>query len=424
MTYLAEGVPAYHLTNTCGQGRYRIEKDIVADPRPRRGAAADRASIALQGSLEDYHLYVLLAPHSRQPRRGQHRLGRRLQGRAHALRRARRQRPGAGLLRALAASARSASSGVSDGWQDLVRHRRMTWDYDRAENGNVALTRRDRPGGVRRRVSAGPGLRQQLRGGRSPRPGQPLRRLRGSARPATSSELAAPGSGGSTSSTCRMRAGAAQSVRISTAVLRAHESRRFPAASSPASPSPGASPRAMTTWAATIWSGRAIWSRSAGGLLAAAARDDVRRVLHYLQVTQEADGHWPQNMWLDGTPYWQRHPDGRDGLPHPAGRPGAARGGARRGRSGPALAHGAQGRGFLVRNGPVTQQDRWEEDAGYSPFTLAAEIAALLVAADLAETNDEPGAAGVPPRDRRRLERNDRTLDLRHGHRPGAAHGR
>jgi glucoamylase len=33
----------------------------------------------------------------------------------------------------------------------------------------------------------------------------------------------------------------------------------------------------------------------------------------------------------------------------------------------------------------VTQQDRWEEDAGYSPFTLAAEISALLAAADIAE---------------------------------------
>ncbi len=38
-----------------------------------------------------------------------------------------------------------------------------------------------------------------------------------------------------------------------------------------------------------------------------------------------------------------------------------------------------------MRNGPVTQQDRWEEDAGYSPFTLAVEIAALLAAADLAD---------------------------------------
>ncbi len=48
---------------------------------------------------------------------------------------------------------------------------------------------------------------------------------------------------------------------------------------------------------------------------------------------------------------------------------------------------------FLVCNGPVTQQDRWEEDPGYSPFTLAAEIAALLVAAELADLNNEPEAA-------------------------------
>ena len=40
---------------------------------------------------------------------------------------------------------------------------------------------------------------------------------------------------------------------------------------------------------------------------------------------------------------------------------------------------------FILRNGPVTQQDRWEEDAGYSPFTLAAEISALLAGADIAD---------------------------------------
>jgi glucoamylase len=48
---------------------------------------------------------------------------------------------------------------------------------------------------------------------------------------------------------------------------------------------------------------------------------------------------------------------------------------------------------FLVCNGPVTPQDRWEEDPGYSPFTLAVEIAALLASADLAELNEEPEAA-------------------------------
>jgi glucoamylase len=45
--------------------------------------------------------------------------------------------------------------------------------------------------------------------------------------------------------------------------------------------------------------------------------------------------------------------------------------------------------GFIVRNGPATEQDRWEEEAGYSPFTLAVEIAALLAAAELASLQGE-----------------------------------
>jgi glucoamylase len=49
--------------------------------------------------------------------------------------------------------------------------------------------------------------------------------------------------------------------------------------------------------------------------------------------------------------------------------------------------------GFLLANGPVTPQDRWEEDPGYSPFTLAVEIAALLAAADLARMEKDAPAA-------------------------------
>src|SRR5207302_8050661 len=49
--------------------------------------------------------------------------------------------------------------------------------------------------------------------------------------------------------------------------------------------------------------------------------------------------------------------------------------------------------GYLARNGPVTQQDRWEEQAGYSPFTLAVAIAALLAAADFAVAAHEAALA-------------------------------
>ena len=120
--------------------------------------------------------------------------------------------------------------------------------------------------------------------------------------------------------------------------------------------------------------------------MAAKAFPEALNVLHFLQKTQLADGHWLQNMWLDGAPYW-----GGIQLDETAF---------------PILLLGMlldnkvitqadlskyedmvqRAAAYLVQNGPCSQQDRWEENAGYSPFTLAVEISALLVAADLLET--------------------------------------
>ena len=60
--WLAEGVPAFRLCNTCGQGRYRIEKEILTDPQ-RNTVLQQTSFIPLTGILDDYHLYALLAPH-------------------------------------------------------------------------------------------------------------------------------------------------------------------------------------------------------------------------------------------------------------------------------------------------------------------------------------------------------------------------
>ena len=66
--------------------------------------------------------------------------------------------------------------------------------------------------------------------------------------------------------------------------------------------------------------------------------------------------------------------------------------------------------------GPRTKQDRWEENAGYTPFTLAVTIAALLAAAEIAEASGHRGPASSAARHGRRLERADRGLDLCRGH--------
>jgi glucoamylase len=132
-----------------------------------------------------------------------------------------------------------------------------------------------------------------------------------------------------------------------------------------------------------------VWPRdlveTAFGFLAAGAEPDALRVLRYLEVTQEPAGNWAQNMWLDGRPYW----DGMqmDEAAFPILLVDMLR------RLSPYVlgdlqrwwAMVSRAAGYIIRNGPVTQQDRWEEDAGYSPFTLAVEISGLLAAADLAD---------------------------------------
>lgn len=382
-----EGIPAFNLVNTCREGRYRIEKEILADPS--REVVLQRICFTpVVGRLTDYSLHVLLAPHLENAGNGNTAWVGEVKGWPMLL----AMRNGTAL--ALACSAgwarRSAGFvGISDGWQDLRQHNRMEWAYDRAENGNVALCGEVDLVASRGQfvLALGFGLTHTEAGHRAiaslwdgfdkaaddyrgdweawQRTLRPLERARPEAR---------------------------DLYRVSTAVLRTHESSRFPG---------GLIAGLSIPWGFSKDDGdlggyHLVWPRdlveSGGGLLAAGAHDEAGRVLRYLAATQEADGHWPQNMWLDGTAFWNGIQMDETGFPillvDLAQRCGAL--------AEPDLTRlwpmVRKAAGFLVRNGPVTQQDRWEEDPGYSPFTLAVEVAALLGAADLAD-RFEPGLA-------------------------------
>ena len=181
--------------------------------------------------------------------------------------------------------------------------------------------------------------------------------------------------------------------RISLAVLRTHESKTAPGALIASL----SIPWGFSKGDDDLGGYHLVWSRdmveTAGGLLAAGAHEDVRRVLSYLQATQQPDGHWPQNMWLDGSPYWHGIQMDETALPIllvDLAHREKALAEADVARFWPMVRQAA---GYLVRNGPVSPQDRWEEDPGYSPFTVAAEIAALLAAADLADVKHEASLA-------------------------------
>ncbi|MCL5236717.1 MAG: glucan 1,4-alpha-glucosidase [Nitrospirae bacterium] len=388
VAYPVDGVPAYHLVNTSREGRYRIEKDIITDPR-RDVVLQQTRFTALQGRLEDYHLYVLLAPHL-----GNYGAGNTAWvGDYKGVPMLFAERGGNGLALACSAPWLKRSTGfvgVSDTWQDLMCSKLMVREYTRAENGNVSMC-----GEVDLEASNGTFLLALGFGNTSAEAGnRALASLYDgfeAAQTLYTSEWQAwqrtlPIMDGGKTDNHNL-------FRVSTAVLRAHESKRFPGGLIASL----AIPWGFSKGDDDLGGYHLVWPRdlveSAGGLLAAGAREDVLRALRYLQVTQEADGYWPQNMWLDGMPYWSGIQMDETAFPillvDLARREKALDKGDLT-RLWPMVRRAAS---FLVQNGPVTQQDRWEEDAGYSPFTLAVEIAALLVAADLAGMNHEPGAA-------------------------------
>lgn len=389
VSMLEEGVPAFRLANTAADGRYRIEKRIVTDPR--REALLQQISFeALEGSLSDYRLYVILAPHilnagdSNTAWTGEYKgmpmlfaSGR--QGVSLAL---------AASLPWLACSA--GYVGVSDGWQLLLRNGALDERYRLAENGNVALC------GEINLTKGGSALLALGFGGRPEEAGHRAlsslqdgfeaacrlyiegwrawqKKLLPLDRPAGLSKL--------------------NSYRISTAVLATHQDTSFPGAVIASL----SIPWGFNKGDEDLGGYHLVWPRdlveTAGAFLAAGAVDQAKATLAYVMSIQEADGHWSQNVWLDGEPYWGGVQMDECAFPIlllDLLRRGGHLSATELDRFVLMVERAA---GYLVRNGPVTSQDRWEEDAGYSPFTLAVEIAGLLAAADMIEGYGREGEA-------------------------------
>jgi glucoamylase len=386
--YVAEGVPAYHLTNTCHQGRYCIDKTVFA--HPRHHAVIQRARFTpLEGRFEDYHLYALLAPHL--GGQGAENTAWVMDYKGQRMLFAQRQ----GFVLALACSAGWARGsagfvGASDGWQELRRHKRLTRTYDRAEGGNVILA-----GEVDLAACGGEFV---LALGFGADPGEAGHRVRASLLEdleAVQEEyirgwqdyqkdlLPLEGT----------RADDGGHYRISTAVMAVHEGKSITGTVASLSVPWGT----QTADNERLEGGyHLVWPRdlveTAGGLLAAGAREDTLRRLLYLAATQEVDGHWAQNMWMPGDPFWTAIQLCETGLPvllvDLLRREGLDP--TDEARLWPMVRAAAD---YLVQRGPCTDEDRWEREPGYTPFTLAVIIAALLAAAEMAEAIGEPFAA-------------------------------
>jgi len=131
-----------------------------------------------------------------------------------------------------------------------------------------------------------------------------------------------------------------------------------------------------------------VWARDlyqvATAFYAMGDKETAKRALNYLfTIQQKPDGSFPQNSWLDGRPAGGGLQMDEVAYPlilaYQLGRTDNETW----------LRHVKPAADFIVRQGPGTPQERWEEESGYSPSTIAAEIAGLVCAAEIARRNGD-----------------------------------
>jgi glucoamylase len=377
MEYPEKGCLFYRLTNTERTGRYRIIKHILTDPHRSVLLIRTKLEISDPALKNKLRLYALLAPHINGSGAGNSARCLEISGSKllHA------QRGNFHLIMGCTTHFTRMSAGyagASDGWQDLQNFK-MDWAFPTAENGNVALTGEIDPGRGdeftlaiamgQSSPSAAAKLLQSLADPFEKHREGYLRQWKRTVVDAAHEFHEHTGDRGAT-------------YRLSRCILLSHEDKVFE----------GAIVASMSIpWGETkgdndLGGYHLVWTRdlvqSATALLATGQTGTPLRAMIWLAVIQRPDGSFPQNSWINGRMYWTGLQLDeiaapillawrlrREGLslgqcdPCPMIRLAAA---------------------FLMLEGPVTAQDRWEENAGYSPSTLAAIIAGLVCAADFA----------------------------------------
>jgi glucoamylase len=380
--YPERDCPFYRLTNSETAGRYRIIKHILTDPHRSVLLVHTKLEVlddSLRGKLR---LYALLAPHL--GRQGAGNSGWCSEVGGNSLIHAARQDLHLVMGSSSGFSRRSIGYvGASDGWQDLMDNFRMDWEFPAAKDGNIALTSEIVLPSTNEFVLA-------IALGRSS-PSTVAKLMQSLAVPFDAHREAYVRQWQRTVidpkydfSECTFDNGSM--YRLSRCILLAHEDKTFQ----------GAMVASMSIpWGETkddydIGGYHLVWTRdlvqSATALLATGQTGTPLRALIWLGAIQLPDGRFPQNSWIDGEAYWRGVQ--LDEIAAPILLAWRLR------CEGVSLGYFDPGvmifraAAFLIRQGPVTVQERWEENAGYSPSTLAMVIAGLVSAAEFAPNDD------------------------------------
>jgi glucoamylase len=368
---MAPGAPAVEITHR--HERYTLQLRITPDPR--RDVLVIACQLDGDGELG---LYVLLAPHLGATGYDNIATVERFGGRRVLL----AEQGPFGMALAAAdqhqadAFGRASAGyvGTSDGWQDFAQHGAMTWQYRSAGPGNVALM-----GELPRRAVLALGFGSSAEAAATLAISsliQPFGNVLQQQIADWEGWLAR----------CAERSPAMldlpdairEQAVVSSIVLRSHLDKTYPGAMVASLSVPWGYTGNQRGGYHLVWPRDLV--QCAGALLAFGAEQEARDTLRYLIATQTEDGHWNQNQWLGGTPYWQGIQLDETAMPVLLAQELEERD-ALGGIAVEDMVRRALG--YIARMGPSTAQDRWEENEGINAYTLATTIAALAAGAAL-----------------------------------------
>lgn len=379
MASFGEGALGVQVTMSDPAGRYRIVKEVITDPH--QNTLLINATIETEAAvLEGLHVYVLCAPHLNIG--GWHNNAAVARSNDRELLMAWRENTYC-VLRATVAYKQTSVGyvGASDGFQDLARNLRLDWNFDRALDGNVAMigeldlrsARRDARGA---NFTVGLSFGDTEHNAISTvfqSISIPFARMKANfidQWKRTNKRVfdTYPESGHS-------KEFLAHSINL----LLAHEDKTYPGAMIASMSIPWGEMKGDEE----LGGYHLVWCRdlyqSATALLSVGDKVTPLRTLIYLAISQRDDGGFSQNFWIDGRPYWQGVQLDEVSFPMMLAWRLWSSGALENFHPMPMVKAAAS---FLIREGPITQQERWEEASGYSPSTLAANIAGLICAAE------------------------------------------
>jgi glucoamylase len=369
---LSDHTLGYRCTNSDPDGRYAIVKEIITNPH--LACVLQRTRLTGEESfISKLQLYALCAPHLEVGGWGNNGYVAELNGRKILM----AQKEGTWLALAATVPFARVSCGYvgrSDGWTDLAGNFQMDWEFDHATDGNIALT-----GQLDFRAQheftlglafgdtqhhAITTLFQAL--------GTPFeehqKRYREQWDRTSAHQMPLETVSSDNGSL----------YHSSFSLMLAHEDKSYPGAliaslSIPWGESAGDKDQGGY---------HLVWTRdmvnSASALLASGESATPLRALIYLAVCQQEDGGFAQNFWVNGNPYWRGIQLDEVAFPILLALRLSQQNALQEVDPYPMVLKAAS---YLLRHGPVTQQERWEEASGYSPSTLASNIAALIGAA-------------------------------------------